>query len=152
MVVWALLEVIEQLCAVVPGCVTFTSSQLEFYFCELGAHAKYQNPRTTPSGSKICDQERGKKYNPKNSGHFVPLQRPRAAQSLCLDQSFMKVQYLVLTGHANVLYLDCAGFYWDGIFWWSKKFNVYCLNCAKRKCQDLQKLSYRQEFYEIIFP
>ena len=28
------------------------------YFCELGAHAKFQNPRTTPSGKKVKTGER----------------------------------------------------------------------------------------------
>ena len=26
-----------------------------YFFCELGAHAKFNNPRTTPSGRKVCD-------------------------------------------------------------------------------------------------
>ena len=34
--------------------------------CELGFHAKFHDPRTTPSGRKVCDPE--KKNNPKNSG------------------------------------------------------------------------------------
>jgi hypothetical protein len=40
--------------------------------CELGAIAKFQNPRTSPSGRKVCDPER------RNSGYFVPLQHPSA--------------------------------------------------------------------------
>jgi hypothetical protein len=34
--------------------------QFFFIFGELGAHAKFQNPRTTPSGKKVCDPERKK--------------------------------------------------------------------------------------------
>jgi hypothetical protein len=44
--------------------------------------------RTTPSGRKVCGTEKKrKKNNPKNSGHYVPLQRPKAAQALRSDQN-----------------------------------------------------------------
>ena len=47
---------------------TFPSPQMSF-FCELKSHAKSQNPRTTPSGTKVTRGERRKKdiY----SGHLV---------------------------------------------------------------------------------
>jgi hypothetical protein len=59
-----------------------------YFFCDLKLNAKFQNPRTTPSGRKVCGTERKeeKKNNPKNSGHFVPLQRLRAAHALRSDQ------------------------------------------------------------------
>ena len=31
-----------------------------YFFCELGPHTKFHNPRTTPSGRKVCDPERKK--------------------------------------------------------------------------------------------
>jgi hypothetical protein len=45
--------------------------------------ANFQNPRTTPSGTKVCGMERkkGKKNNHKNSGHYVLLQSLRAAHA-----------------------------------------------------------------------
>jgi hypothetical protein len=45
---------------------------------------KFHNPRTTPYGRKVCGTEK-KKNNPKNSGHFAPLQRLRAVHALCSD-------------------------------------------------------------------
>jgi hypothetical protein len=36
-----------------------------FYFCDLGAHVKFQNPKTTPSGSKVMAGDRKKKKNRK---------------------------------------------------------------------------------------
>ena len=41
----------------------------------------FHNPRTTPSGRKVCGTEEEKKNNTKYSGHFVPQQRPRAAHA-----------------------------------------------------------------------
>ena len=38
-----------------------------YYFCELGAHAKFRNPKTTPSGILITAEEEWKKKNTKNS-------------------------------------------------------------------------------------
>ena len=35
----------------------------------------------------VAQKERRKKNNPKNSGHFVPLQRLRAAHALRSDQN-----------------------------------------------------------------
>ena len=50
-------------------------------------HLSHLNsPRTTPSGRKVCGGERKKTNNPKNSGHFVPQQRLRAAHALRSDQ------------------------------------------------------------------
>ena len=64
-----------------------------YFFCDLELHAKFQNPSTTPSGRKVWGTERKKKRkknNPKNSGHFVPQQRLRAAHALCSDQYALK--------------------------------------------------------------
>ena len=51
---------------------------------------KFQNPLTydNPFWEKSMwpGRKKRKKNNPKNSGHFVPLQRPRAAHALRLDQ------------------------------------------------------------------
>jgi hypothetical protein len=41
---------------------------------------KFHNTRTTPSWRKVCGTEK-KKNNPKNSGHFVPLQRLRTVHA-----------------------------------------------------------------------
>ena len=55
-----------------------------FYFCELGALAKFQNPMTTPSGRKVTagEEEDRKKINIKNSRGLPKLLRwshkPRA--------------------------------------------------------------------------
>ena len=43
-------------------------------------------------------KKRRRKNNPKNSGHFVPLQRPRAAHALRADQ---KIKISVYCGHSN---------------------------------------------------
>ena len=48
------------------------------FFGDLKLHAKFPNPSTTPSGRKVCGMEK-KKNNHKISGHFIPLQRLRAA-------------------------------------------------------------------------
>ena len=56
-----------------------------YFFCDLKLHAKFQNPRTTPAWRKVCGPER-KENNLKNSGHFVPQQRLRAAHALRSDQ------------------------------------------------------------------
>jgi hypothetical protein len=50
-----------------------------YFLCDLKLHAKFHNPRTTPSGRK--EKER-KKKNTKYSGHFISQQRPRAANTL----------------------------------------------------------------------
>jgi hypothetical protein len=58
-----------------------------YLFCDLKLCAKFHNPRTTPSGRKVCGTERKKKKNnPNYSGHFVPLQRLREAHALRSDQ------------------------------------------------------------------
>ena len=44
---------------------------------DLKLRAKFHNPRSTPSGRKVCGTER-KKHNTKNSGHFIPLQAAEA--------------------------------------------------------------------------
>ena len=56
-----------------------------FFFCDLKLH----DPRTTPSGRKVCgtEEERKKKINTKYSGHFISQQRPRAAHALRSDQN-----------------------------------------------------------------
>ena len=53
-----------------------------YFCCDLKLRAKFHNPRTTPSRRKVCGTEKRKerkKTNPKNSGHFDPQQRLRAA-------------------------------------------------------------------------
>ena len=57
-----------------------------YFFCDLKPRAKFHNPRTIPSWRKVCGGERKKKKknNPKNSGLYVPLQRPIAAHALQL--------------------------------------------------------------------
>ena len=58
-----------------------------YFFCDLKLRAKFPNPRTTPSGRKVCGgEEEKKKNNTKYSGHFVPQQRPRAAHAPRSDQ------------------------------------------------------------------
>jgi hypothetical protein len=42
-----------------------------YFFCELKPHAKFQNPRITPSGIKVT-RRREEKKNAINSGHLVP--------------------------------------------------------------------------------
>ena len=55
-----------------------------YFFCELGPHTKFHNPRTTPSGRKVCDPERKKKERKKKEERKImpkivdttfPLQR-----------------------------------------------------------------------------
>ena len=43
------------------------------FFCYLGAHARFQNPETTPSGRKVraSEEERGKRCNTIKSGHYI---------------------------------------------------------------------------------
>ena len=54
------------------------------FFCDLKLHAKFHNPRRTPSGRKVCggEEKKEKKNYTKYSGHFIPQQRPRAAHAL----------------------------------------------------------------------
>jgi hypothetical protein len=59
-----------------------------YFFCDLKFHAKFHNPRATPSGKKVFGTEQ--KNNPKNSGHSVPQQRLRAAHALHLDKNTCK--------------------------------------------------------------
>ena len=58
-------------------------------------------------------KEERKKNNPQNSGHFVLLQRPRAAQALHLDQLFPFAKVQPLPAHEE--WLECSfillGFY-----------------------------------------
>ena len=56
---------------------------------------------TTPSGKK--SMWHGKKNNPKNSGHYVPLQRPRAAHALRTDQHKTLTSNMAQTGHTRAL-------------------------------------------------
>ena len=57
-------------------------------FCDFKPHAKFQNPRTNPSGRKVSDPEEGeKKNNPKNSGHYVPAAKPKGSARISLDQN-----------------------------------------------------------------
>ena len=42
----------------------------------------------------VTQKEEEKKNNPKNSGHYIPLRRPRAAHAICLDQ-FSNKQYTI---------------------------------------------------------
>ena len=44
----------------------------------------------------VAEKERNKKNNPKNSGHFVPQQRLRAAHALRSDQYNIKVRLSIL--------------------------------------------------------
>ena len=64
-----------------------------YFFCDLKLCAKFQNPRTTPSGKKYVARG-GKREknnnNPKNSGHYILLQGPRAAHALRSDQNNSK--------------------------------------------------------------
>ena len=64
-----------------------------YFFCDLKLCAKFHNPRTTPSGRKVCGTEKKKreKNNPKNSGHLVLLQRLRAAYALRSDQHYGRI-------------------------------------------------------------
>ena len=61
-----------------------------YFFCELKHHSKFQNPRTTLSGRKVCDPEEEKKNNPKIVDTTFTLQCPRAAHKLRLEQ-LMKI-------------------------------------------------------------
>jgi hypothetical protein len=61
-----------------------------FYYFFLGAHAKFQNPTTIPSG-RISNEpgERREEEREKNaiySGHLRLCQQPRAAHALRSDQ------------------------------------------------------------------
>ena len=64
-----------------------------FYYFFLGAHAKFQNPTTTPSG-RISNEpeeerkrERRREKNAIYSGHLRLCQQPRAAHALRSDQN-----------------------------------------------------------------
>ena len=50
---------------------------LIYLFCDLKLRAKFQNPRTTPSGRKGVEMKERKIIDTKYSGHFIPQQRPR---------------------------------------------------------------------------
>jgi hypothetical protein len=59
-----------------------------YFFLDLKLLAKFQMPRTTPSGRKLCGTEKQeRKNNHKNSVHFVHLQPPRAVHALRSDQN-----------------------------------------------------------------
>ena len=48
-----------------------------------------QNFRTL--GQPLLGEKKRKEKNEKNRGHYVPLQRPRAAHALCSDQKVTSV-------------------------------------------------------------
>ena len=60
------------------------------WFYSKSYFAQFQNPRTTPFGRKLCYLEERrktkKKIKKKYSGHYFPLQCPRAAHALRSDQ------------------------------------------------------------------
>ena len=67
---------------------------------DLKLRANFQNPRTTPSGRKVCgtekkERKKEKKNDTKYSAHFVPKQRPRAALALPSDQLITQKKALV---------------------------------------------------------
>ena len=41
------------------------------FFCELKSHAKFQNPKITPSGRKV-ERKKDSEKNALNSGYLVP--------------------------------------------------------------------------------
>ena len=70
------------------------TSPLILFFCELEPHAKFHDPRTTPSGRKVKtpEEERRRENNAINIGHYVctaaRLQHIRAAHAHCSDQTY----------------------------------------------------------------
>ena len=56
------------------------------FFCELGALAKFQDPRTNKFLTWKERRKEKKKNNLKNGGHYAPLQGPRATHAVCSDQ------------------------------------------------------------------
>jgi hypothetical protein len=64
--------------------------------CYLGAHAKFQNPTTIPSGrisNEPGEKERKRRRNNAiYSGHLCLCQQPRAAHALRLDQNYEAIK------------------------------------------------------------
>jgi hypothetical protein len=52
----------------------------------------------------VTRKKRGRKH-PENNGHYIPLQRPRAAHTLCSNQLFFKCQIMSQGGKSRLLYL-----------------------------------------------
>jgi hypothetical protein len=63
-----------------------------FYFCDLGAHAKFWNPTTTASGTKVTAGEERKSRKKNNSGLPKLI---RWSHTLGSDKNNKKVAYLV---------------------------------------------------------
>ena len=60
-------------------------------FCDLGAHTKFQNPMTTPSGRKGTRSEEGRREREKTPlivATMICLQHPRAAHAPQSDQNY----------------------------------------------------------------
>ena len=73
------------------------------FCCDLKLCTKFHNPRTTPSGRKVCSGEKKrKKNNHKDSGNFFPLQH-LAVHALCLEQQYFPQQIFFLGDISSVL-------------------------------------------------
>jgi hypothetical protein len=68
--------------------VKFLSALFIYFYPKKCTPFFLHDPRSTPSGRKVTGPERKKRKNAINSGHFVPLQRPKAVHALRSDQCF----------------------------------------------------------------
>ncbi len=97
--------ILKNITPIGEGGVPFFFYPKSYFFCDLKLCAKFHNPRTTPSGRKVCgtqERRKKKKNNPKNIGHFVLLQRLRAAHALRSDQNML-----------SSTFYDCVYYAWD---------------------------------------
>ena len=57
-----------------------------YFLCDLKPHAKFENPRTTPSGKKVTGGERKREKTQLIEATTLCLQHPRAAHTTCSNQ------------------------------------------------------------------
>ena len=79
-------------------------------FCELGAHAKFQNPRTTPSGRKVIKREK-KMKRPQRS-----VYNALAAHALHLDQFYTPTSRNCYIHNQTVIMLHTLSLNWRNFY------------------------------------
>ena len=85
------------------GVPHFFSYPKSYFFGDLKPHAKYQNPRTTPSGRKVtqADRKKEKERREKNAIHSGHLVQYKTCKPFGLKFTHLQTQHLAPTKPIN---------------------------------------------------